>query len=91
METRALRHLLYLAMSTTTAPTPTRKRNYTPSEFSALLAKYDIGLCTELVRFRCALPSEDPRHIRTIPALRPRYYIPDSEVTRLLENAETLN
>lgn len=70
----------------TPKPAPARKRNYSPSEFSAILADYDIGLCTDLVRARCALPPGDPRHIRTIQALRPRYYIPDSELTRILEN-----
>lgn len=75
-------------MNTTAAPkpAPARKRNYSPSEFSAVLAEYDIGLCTDLVRVRCGLPPADPRHIRTIKALHPRYYIPDSELTRILEN-----
>lgn len=72
-------------MNTTATPAPARERNFSPSEFSAALAKRGIGMCTDVVRSRCALPSDDPRHIRTIKALHPRYYIPESEFDRILQ------
>ena len=63
---------------------PVRVRNYSPSEFSAALAEAGITICEKSIRHRCRIPASHALHIATLPAFPRRFYIPESELFRLI-------
>ena len=63
-----------------------RERHYSPSEFSAALAENGITLSSWSVRERCALPAADPLRVASNQWFPGRYYIPESELIRLVTN-----
>jgi hypothetical protein len=55
----------------------------TPCEFSAELARLGLPIGEKAVRERCALPPENPLHIKSNEFFWGRYYIPKSEISRI--------
>jgi hypothetical protein len=63
---------------------PVRARNYSPSEFSQALAEFGISLCVAEIRRRCGRPKADELHIATLHHFPGRWYIPESELFRIV-------
>lgn len=66
--------------------TPEPRRS--PKEAVAILADFGVTICEETLRYRCNLPASHPLHIRRAPGFLGRYYIPESELFRLLGISE---
>ena len=63
-------------------------RHYSPKEFAAALARGGITVCERHIARRCALPASDSLYIASNPHFPGRYWIPETELTRLLGAGE---